>query len=399
MEMRKYIVILLMFVCSIPKLGWGLDINDFCDTSNKDFYKPTWTVQAGQNITEALFNNRCVCEYDSGSDYGYTCAWPDFPDAYELKDCDTYRTKDSCEADCKNTGSPEASCYCIWSSSDNKCVSKRINVRFIELEGTNTEKNVIYGYNCAAVYETECSNCTPGKKDNCSCSYTKDNISEELIMPQITSNGMYKYEYLITTAPSETDTIHNAQNLIEVLKKFCMGAKEQYEIINPNIRAWWTKIERKIIYESSYGEQIYTDKMDPTDSSYTPLGFDGLKEKCEGLKVYGDTVPDDLYYEYNGKKYYLNSASSDINIVAGTNSVEITLHGSCPKNYYCPNNNFCNAKSCADASKFSGLPYKDLYNFVSDDNATSENECRAELKDNIKFTDNNGSFVMPFVMP
>ena len=135
--------------------------------------------------------------------------------------------------------------------------------------------------------------------------------------------------------------------------------------------------------------------MDPTDSSYTPLGFDGLKEKCEGLKAYGDTVPDDLYYEYNGKKYYLNSASSAISIGTGTDNIVITLHGSCPKNYYCPNNNFCDAKSCADAGKFSGLPNKDLYNFVSDGNATLVDDCRAELKDNITFIDKNGAFVMP----
>lgn len=401
MEMRKYIAILLMFVCSIPKLGWGLAYNDFCDTSNEYFYKPTWTVAAGQNITENLFDNRCVCEYDSGSDYGYTCAWPDFPDAYELKGCDSHHTKDTCEADCMSTGSPKASCYCIWSSSDNRCVSKRINVRFTELEGTNTSKNVIYGYNCAAVYETKCSNCKSGEKDNCSCSYTKDNISEELIMPQITSNDRYEYKYLIT-ANTTSSTIYNAQDLITVLKNFCMGAKEQYEIITTNIRADWTKIERKIVYKSSYGGQIYTDMIDPTVTSYTPLKFSVLKDKCSGLNAYGGTAPIHFYYKYGNQTHYLNADgaptgghSAYFSISPGTDAITIVLYGTCPENYYCPNNSFCGAKSCADASKFSGLPYKDLYNFVSDGNATSENECRAELKDNIKFTDKNGSFVMP----
>lgn len=358
MEMRKYIAILLMFVCGVPGLVWG----------------------------------RC----DSGVNYQNSdCAWPETDYYTTISQCYTASNKDSCTANCMDTYSPTNGCYCFY--SNNGCTDKRISVTFEDVYGPNSAP-VTYYYNCYGIYNAKCDN------DN-DCYYTHDDNKPVSLPMPTPSSKLYTFDGFLETDTDTPSTARNHKELIYILKSMCLSSNSgDTQNKNFKLQTKWESKKRTVNYQLSTGAYLSlseTITINANKTSYTPLNFSKLKEICSGLNVYGDTAPQNLYYKYGNQTHYLNAAtapngghSAFFSISPGTDAITIVLYGTCPENYYCPSNNFCNAKSCADASKFSGLPYKDLYNFVSDDGATSENECQAELKNNITFIDNNGSFVI-----
>lgn len=363
MEMRKYIAILLMFVCGVPRLVWG----------------------------ECGF----VANYQNSG-----CAWPETDYYNAISQCHFATNKDSCTEYCGDTSSSKNGCYCYYSNTG--CTDKRISVTFQNVSGPNGT-SVTYYYNCYGIYNATC-----GKDDN--CYYTHSNGFQQervdLPMPKPSSN-YYTFDGFRETGTSTPLTARNHKQLIYILKSMCLS-DQSGGVQNKNfkLKAEWPPKKRKVIYQLSNGENTadpqISEDINAADTSYTPLNFSVLKDKCSGLNAYGGTAPTHFYYQYGNQKHYLNAAtaptgghSASFSISSGTDAIKIVLYGTCPENYYCPKNNFCDAKSCADANEFKNMKYKELYNIISDVNATSENECRAELKDNITFIDKNGSFVMP----
>ena len=360
MEMRKYIAILLMFVCGVPRLVWG---------------------ECGS-----------VANYQRSD-----CAWPETYFYPTISQCSTASSKDSCTTGCSDTYNPTYGCYCYY--SDTGCTDRRISVTFQDVSGPDST-SVTYYYNCYGIYNATC-----GNDDN--CYYTHDDNKPVSLPMPTPSSKLYTFDGFLETGTPTPSTARNHKELIYILKRMCLSSNSgDTQNKNFKLQTDWEPNKRKVIYQLSNGENTanpqISEDINAADTSYMPLSFSKLQDGCSGLKVYGGTAPTHFYYQYGSQTHYLNADdaptdghSAYFSISPGTDVIKIVLYGTCPKNYYCPNNNFCDAKSCADANEFQNMKYKDLYNFVSDDGATSENECRAELKDNIKFTDNNGSFEIP----
>ena len=356
MEMRKYIAILLMFVCGVPGLVWG---------------------ECGS-----------VANYQRSG-----CAWPETDYYTTISQCYTASSKDSCTANCMNTYSPTYGCYCFY--SNNGCTDRRISVTFQDVSGPDST-SVTYYYNCYGIYNATC-----GNDDN--CYYTHDDNKPVSLPMPTPSSKFYTFDGFRETDTPTPSTARNHKELIYILKRMCLSSNSgDTQNKNFKLQTKWESEKRTVNYQLSTGAYLsLSETINADTTSYKPKDFSALTEKCDGLKAYGDTAPTRFYYQYGNQKHYLNADdaptsehSACFSISPGTDAITIVLYGTCPENHYCPKNNFCNAKSCADADKFKNMKYKELYNIISNDNATSVDDCQAKLKNNITFIDKNGSFVM-----